>query len=228
MKFILRQRAYGTTRKEYIADVKRTARKLRKKTLTKDDYSLNGKYHAESFRKQFGSWFHVLKLAGLQPSRPPMFIPEEDLFANIAVLWKRLRRQPVFDEMEIPFSKYCGQTYKNRFGTWRKALDKFARYVNSPKGAHLRMQIERGPVLRNPHRRQMGPYRMMHKAMERDHFSCRNCGRSPARNNVTLSVVADKPWQNSSKLVMDDVRTLCSLCIKKRMKSPVPFRIIPE
>jgi hypothetical protein len=44
-----------------------------------------------------------------------------------------LGRQPRYLEMQKPLSKYVAGAYAYKFGTWRKALEKFIEYVNNCK-----------------------------------------------------------------------------------------------
>jgi hypothetical protein len=60
-------------------------------------------------------------------------IPKEDLFANLAAVWKSLGRQPKFRDLSRGCSKYSASTYATRFGTWRKALAEFITWANSAK-----------------------------------------------------------------------------------------------
>jgi len=59
-----------------------------------------------------------------------MNIPEEELFQNLEEIWMKLGRQPRYAEILKSLSKYHVGTYENRFGTYRKSLEKFVIYIN--------------------------------------------------------------------------------------------------
>ena len=58
-------------------------------------------------------------------------IPDEDLFAEIERMWIELGRQPTStDIIKTNISKYSIDTFKRRFGGWRKTLEAFVSYIN--------------------------------------------------------------------------------------------------
>jgi 5-methylcytosine-specific restriction endonuclease McrA len=131
MKFELEEYHRGITDEELIADLKRVANELNKKSVSFLRYNERGKYHSSTLARRFGSWSEVLKRAGLQMNRNPLRISEEELFQNIEEIWVKLGRQPRNTEIQKPLSKYSAGTYEKRFGTWRKALKRFVSYINN-------------------------------------------------------------------------------------------------
>jgi len=131
MKFELEEYHRGITDEELIADLKRVANELNKKSVSFRRYNERGKYHSSTLARRFGSWLEVLKRAGLQMNRNPISISEEELFKNLEEIWVKLGRQPRNTEIQKPLSKYSAGTYEKRFGTWRKALKKFVAYINN-------------------------------------------------------------------------------------------------
>ena len=83
MKFELKPYKRDISDRDLIADVKKVAVEINKKTVTIDQYNEKGKFHASTLMRRFGNWFKVLKTAGLQPSRSPLNISEEDLFQDL-------------------------------------------------------------------------------------------------------------------------------------------------
>ncbi len=130
MKFELEEYHRGITDDELIADLKRVASEFNKNSLTRDDYDEKGKYGKTTYLRRFGSWFNALEKAGLEKTRTPMNVSKEELYKNLEEVWVRLGRQPRYEEVHKPFSKYHVGTYENRFGTWRKALQRFVSYIN--------------------------------------------------------------------------------------------------
>ena len=66
MKFELNDYHRNTTDEELIDDVKNTAMRLNKQTLTAKEYSENGRFHSTTLYKRFGTWKRVLELCGLK------------------------------------------------------------------------------------------------------------------------------------------------------------------
>ena len=48
-------------------------------------------------------------------------------------MWMVLGRQPRYSEVEKPFSKISAGAYEGRFGSWRKALEAFVKWVNEER-----------------------------------------------------------------------------------------------
>lgn len=137
MKFELEEYHRGITDEELIADLKRVANELNKKSVPISSrnpsfqrYNERGKYNSSTLARRFGSWSEALKRAGLQMNRQPLQISEE-LFKNIEEIWVKLGRQPRSTEIQKPLSKYSVDTYANRFGTWHKALKRFVAYMDN-------------------------------------------------------------------------------------------------
>jgi hypothetical protein len=55
-------------------------------------------------------------MADLQDSRSRLNISNEELFQNIESIWVHFGRQPKYDEIKKPLSKFSAGTYENRFG----------------------------------------------------------------------------------------------------------------
>ena len=98
------------------------------------EYEQYGKFHPSTLQRRFGSWFKVLENANLKDSRSRLNIPNEELFRNIEELWISLGRQPKYQEIKKPLSKYSAGTYDKRFGSYWKALEGYIDYINSDIG----------------------------------------------------------------------------------------------
>ncbi len=83
MKFELDNYARNVSEDLLIEDLVSVAKKLNKDAITHDEYNREGKYSSSTYLRRFGSWFNALEKAGLQKTRTPANIPEEDLFRNI-------------------------------------------------------------------------------------------------------------------------------------------------
>ncbi len=215
MKFELDEYHRGITNEQLIADLQRIAVKLGKNRLSSAENNEHGKYGTTTFIRRFGSWFNALEKAGLEKTRTPMNVPEEDLFQNLEEIWIKLGRQPKYAEIQKPLSKYHVGTYENRFGTWRKALERFVAYINNEERSSSEESIKDIRVEPSTlHKTKRGiNWRLRFIAMRRDNFKCKSCGRSPATDpTIILHVDHIKAWANSGETILENLQTLCSKC----------------
>jgi len=215
MKFELDEYHRGVTDDELIADLKRVALKSNKKSVTRDIQDEKGKFHSTTYIRRFGSWYNALEKAGLEKTRTPMNLPEEELFQNLEEIWIKLGRQPRYTEVQKPLSKYHVGTYENRFGGWRNALEKFVAYINNEENASSEEAIKSlviEPSTRHKTSRTIN-WRIRFIVMKRDNFKCKKCGRSPATNpTIILHVDHKTAWANGGETVLENLETLCSKC----------------
>lgn len=212
MKFELEEYHRGITDEELIVELKRIALKLNKTALNRTDNDEQGKYGTTTYIRRFGSWFNALEKAGLEKTRTPMNLPEEELFQNLEEIRVKLGRQPRYAEVQKPLSKYHVGTYENRFGTWRKALEKFVAYINNEENFSSEGTIAKvDPVTKHKTSRTIN-WRFRFIVMRRDHFKCKGCGRSPATDpTIILHVDHIKAWANGGETVSENLQTLCSV-----------------
>ena len=215
MKFELEEYHRGITDEELLTELKRVASELNKTAVSREENDERGKYGTTTYIRRFGSWFNALEKAGLEKTRMPMNLPEEDLFQNLEEIWIKLGRQPRYAEVQKPLSKYHVGTYENRFGTWRKALEKFVAYINneertSSEEAIRNVEVEPSTL----HKTKRGiNWRLRFIVMRRNNFKCKNCGRSPATDpTIILHVDHIKAWANGGETVLENLQTLCSKC----------------
>lgn len=198
-----------------IEDLVSVSQKLDKPSITHEEYNLNGKYSSTTYLRRFGSWFNALEKSGLQKTRTPANIPEDDLFKNLEEIWTKLGKQPRYQEVKKPLSKYHVGTYENRFGTWRKALEKFVAYINNEENISSEegiRNLEIEPSARHKTKRNIN-WRLRFIVMRRDNFKCQSCGRSPATDpSVVLHVDHKTAWANGGETVLGNLQTLCSKC----------------
>jgi hypothetical protein len=116
---------------ELIADLKSVAVRLGINAVSMAIYDQQGIFGACTVQRRFGSWNTALNTAGLELNNR-INIPDEELFENLASIWQTLGRQPVGSDVTkaIGLSKFDGNTYKKRFGSWNKALVAFVQYVS--------------------------------------------------------------------------------------------------
>ena len=214
MKFELNEYHRNAPDEDLIADLKRVAQELRKDAITMDEYDERGKYCSETLRKKFKGWFNALGKAGLQKTKN-LNILDEELFQNLEDVWGKVGRQPNYAEMHAPLSKFSSRTYQKRFGTWRKALERFVKHVNdeqdiSSEDAIKNLRVE--PATKHKTTRSIN-WRLRFLVMRRDNFKCKSCGRSPATDqNIVLHVDHVKAWANGGETIFENLQTLCSVC----------------
>ena len=113
MKFELEEYHRGVKDEELISDLKRVASELNKNSVTQEEYREKGKYAVTTCIRRFSSWYKALEKAGLEKSRTPMNLPEEELFQNLEEIWIKLGRQPRYSEVQKPLSRYHVATYEH-------------------------------------------------------------------------------------------------------------------
>lgn len=194
---------------EILADLKSVASKLSATTIGSLHYRQYGQYADTTVARRFGSWNNALLAAGLTPAHEPN-ISDERLFENILTLWQHFGRQPRRSElMEAP-SLISQSPYNRRFGSWTAALAAFTAFANAlgTETPPSREAIEsRHFTGRDP------SIRLRWKVLQRDRFTCRGCGASPALNpGVELHVDHKTPWSEGGETVLENLQTLCSTC----------------
>lgn len=206
-----------------IQDVVEAALRLGQGTVTMHEYQQHGKYHPSTLQRRFGSWFTVLEMAGLTDSRSRIGISHDDLFGNLRDVWTLLGRQPKYDEIKKPLSKYSVGTYENRFGTWWKALEAFVEYVNDDPGAEATVEATGKPQSqfsaddshcqpRQQTKREISA-RLRFSVLLRDGFRCQSCGRSPITSpGIELHVDHVVPWTRGGETVASNLQTKCREC----------------
>jgi len=216
MKFQIEEHHRNTPDEELVADLMRVASELGKQTVTIDEQNERGRFHSSTLVRRFGNWFKALEKAGLQKTRN-LNIPEEELFRNLEEVWTKLGRQPRYAELRSTVSKYSAGTYEKRFGTWRKALERFVTYTNDDaeiaQESAVSSQDEgtRSRVRPAPNRHVN--WRLRFIAMRRDNFACKACGRSPAHvPGTVLHVDHVVAWANGGVTVLEKLQTLCDQC----------------
>ena len=215
MKFELTPHNRNISDDQLIVDVKRVAVQLGKNSITIDEYNECGNFHATTLTRRFRSWFKVLEIAGLEKSRSSLNISEDELFKNLEEVWIKLGRQPSYTDIQRPLSKYCAGTYENRFGSWRKGLEKFVSYINNEESLSFENEMQNlkvEPSAKHKTKRSVN-WRLRFIVMRRDNFKCKSCGRSPATDSsIVLHVDYIKAWANGGETFQENLQTLCSKC----------------
>ncbi len=217
------------TRELLIVDLMRVASESEKRSVSRADYVRLGHWGLRSLESVFGGWIQAIAAAGLDSDPHYMArIEDEKLFENLENVWTRLGRQPSYIEFHQPLTTIARGTYCSRFGGWRAALEAFIAWANSesqqtePDTAvnadqQIRSDEQRiapigkiKPLRRTPREINL---RLRFRVFQRDNFTCKGCGRSPA-TLLGLILHADHiiPWSTGGETVIENLQTLCEAC----------------
>ena len=211
MKFEVKKVNRNITNEELLADVKNIASIYGFTTMSQDAYVQYGKFHPSTLLRRFGSWFKVLELCDLKPSRSRINIPNEDLFANLEHIWLTLGRQPKYSEIQKPLSLFSVGTYEQRFGSWYNALDAFVLYTSDEEtdikpNARINKDGIKHTTKREP------SARMKVQVLMRDGNRCRLCGVecNDGLHNIHFDHII--PWSKGGETTLENLQVLCNDC----------------
>ena len=195
---------------ELIADLKQAAKSLNSNTVPQKKYGSVGRFDYSTLIRRFGSWNNALRLAGLDISNEND-ISDERLFENLLLLWQHLGRQPRRSELTSPPSTISQSPYNRRFGSWTSSLEAFVNYANGSGIDSPETQSSEEPARRTTGRDTS--LRLRWHVLQRDRFTCRACGASPATTaGVELHVDHVVPWSKGGETTLENLQTLCSVC----------------
>lgn len=203
----------NVSEEDIILDFQRIAKKIGKNSVTQREYQKLGKYSVKTVYNKFGSWKTITEKSNLTfRSNTGQSFTNEELFENIKNVWIKLGRQPKYNEVIHPLSKFHAATYERRFGGWRKALEAFITYINTEDQDDVSLVSSNSKESKRKTSRTIN-LRLRFIVMRRDDFKCRICGKSPANNPGTeLEVDHIIPWSKGGETVIDNLQTLCFEC----------------
>lgn len=207
MKFELEPYHRNVPDEELVADIRRVAKELGKRSVTIDEYNERGRFHSTTLARRFGSWFRSLERAGLEKTRN-LHISNEELFGNLVDVWLLLGRQPKYDDLTKIVSKYSSGTYEKRFGGWRAALEAFVRWANEGEMSLVPKASEKRLNRRTPRKIN---WRLRALVLMRDGAYCRLCGATP-HDGAKLHVDHVVPWTKGGETVIENLQILCNVC----------------
>jgi hypothetical protein len=222
MKFEPEESNRGVANQELLEDLRRCAQAIGRDTVTRAEYGVTGRFAPGTIEGRFGSWNRALEQAGLKLSRK-VLITDGELFENIRSLWMGLGRQPRYDEVRSPRSRFSAKPYEKRFGSWLKALGGFVAWVNSDSSEEPQQEtaeanrgsagstVQPGSAKRRT-RREVSD-RQRFRILVRDGFRCRACGASPVTQvGIELHVDHVLPWSKGGETTDDNLLTRCKQC----------------
>lgn len=211
MKFEVKKVNRNIPNEELLADVKNIASTYGLITMSQDIYVQYGKYHPTTLIRRFGSWFKVLELCDLKPSRSRINIPNEELFANIEHIWLTLGRQPKYSDIQKPLSLFSVGTYEQRFGSWYNALDAFVLYMSEEESTiKPNVRINKDGIKHTTKREPSA--RLKVQVLMRDGNRCRLCGVecNDGLHNIHFDHII--PWSKGGETTLENLQVLCSDC----------------
>lgn len=193
---------------ELLNDLKKVASDNHTDILPQQIYKKHGKYDVTNICRRFGTWNKALSKADLKPGNIVNY-SDEELFENILNIWQRKGKQPVRRDLCLEPSKISQYPYSRRFKSWIEALRCFVKYANEHDTATIcresKTSLKR--TNRDP------SLRLRFKVLSRDHFTCVQCGASPAKTpNTELHIDHKQAWSRDGETVLDNLQTLCSNC----------------
>ena len=201
---------------EFVDDLQRVARELGSETITISEYNRLGRFNASSLQRRFGSWHRALQRADLSIVRN-VKVEEDRMFENLLNIWTRLGRQPRCADLTANTSSISVDTYKRRYGGWRKALQAFVAWANAPeRGAThtiVAQNLTSAPQTGLHRTPRSVNLRLRFLVLRRDNFACQSCGRSPASHHgLVLQVDHVVAWENGGETLLANLQTLCEPC----------------
>lgn len=214
MEFKLNDFHYNIPDQDFLDDLNTVCSKLGRNNITMREYDEIGKYTSGTIHRRFGTWHKALIAAGIDLTVNKN-ISEKELFGNIEHIWITLGRQPTDREMRQPLSKYSKNPYLNKFGTWRKALEAFIKFINSDNDQSQEVEqveiveeITKETEIVFKHKTKRLPSeRLKVQVLMRDGNKCRLCGITVTGDNIHFDHI--QPWSKGGETVLDNIQVLC-------------------
>lgn len=121
MKYELEPENRNCTDDALLEDVRATALRLNKISLTKEDYDKHGRFCSATMQNRFGSWNNALERSGLVVQKR-MSIPLEELLLDLKRVAEVLGTGSVSTESYNSLGKFSVPTVVRAFGSWANAL----------------------------------------------------------------------------------------------------------
>jgi len=199
---------------EFVPDLKRVATVLSKSSITQQEYRDHGRFGPGVVSRHFGGWLNALRAADLEMTREYR-VSNEDYFKNLEALWVHLGRQPRYNEVQKPLSKYSPGAYEHRFGSWRKALEAFVQFAENESTSERQQEEVPSPEfvtniskeVIHKTKRQISE-RLKVRVLMRDGNQCRLCGATVTGNDIHFDHI--KPWSKGGETVLENIQVLCA------------------
>ena len=90
MDFKVKINRRNNSDKVLLEDLQKVAKKLSKKSVTRNEYDKNGTFSSTTIENRFGTWTNALLKAGFQLNQNRN-ISKEELLENLAEVWQQAR-----------------------------------------------------------------------------------------------------------------------------------------
>jgi len=215
MKYELNIYHRNTPDQELLNDLKKVADQIGMDKVTRYQYDQKGKFHSGTLINRFGTWNRTLEKAGLKIA-VKQNISEKELLQNIEEVWIKLGRQPLYEEIKPPLSKYWAKPYEKKFGTWRKALKAFIEYINSDNEIFQKTEeneqdeknIDTLEIATKHKTKRNISERLKVQVLMRDGNKCKLCGIIVTGENIHFDHI--KPWSKGGETVLENIQVLCA------------------
>ena len=216
------------TEEELLSNLNAVAKKLKKNTLTQEDYkSCNIKIAtSKTIKKRFGKWNIALERAGLEVVKE-MDIPEEKLLLNLVKVMEKLET-PNFSKEDLvpPISKYSKSAYYKVFGNWTNTKNEFKKYLNRKTSKNVDETKIDYTLKRNHTTAKSISSALANQIKKKYKFVCsvRGCGCGEAISNKgkeyfqKIYVIHIKPWDEGGETIISNLKTFCEKHYKESLK----------
>lgn len=121
MKYELEPENRNCTDDALLEDIRATALRLNKLSLTKEDYDKHGRFCAATMQNRFGSWNKTLEQSGLIVQKRNN-IPHDELLLDLKRVAEILGSENVLRESYRTLGNFSDATVARTFGSWANAL----------------------------------------------------------------------------------------------------------
>lgn len=124
MKFELNEYHRNISDEELINDIRNTAIKLNKITLTGEEYSKYGTYHSSTLIRRFGSWKLVLKKSGLETAGHnfALTFTDKEVISDLKRVADIYQSKSLTAKEYDKYGEYRSSTLIKHYGTWNSIL----------------------------------------------------------------------------------------------------------
>ncbi len=198
-----------------VQELKRIQKIVGERPITKKDIDRYGKAVWSTYFRKFGSFSNALKAAGLKSSRTTN--PKtEDMVRSVIELWTKTLendgRRPLMSDLKRYGIPYSQDTYRRKFGNWRKVL--IVAYNSVDKSIDNLIDNNQSNVSQIENQtktaREEISIRKRFLVFKRDSFSCILCRRSGV--GIKLEVDHKIPLAKGGSNSLDNLQTLCFEC----------------
>lgn len=196
-----------------IQELKRIQKLVGDRSITKADIDKYGKASWSVYFRKFGSFTKALLAADLSPSRRTN-VTNEELIGAVVTLWTKTLekegRRPLASDLKKYGIPYSQDTYRRRFGNWRKVLIQAYDSVDSDLKKEQTTTNESPTTTSNKTKRKEPSIRTRFLVFKRDHFACVICGRSGV--GIKLEIDHRIPLAKGGADEPSNMQTLCFEC----------------